>query len=90
MKCDACGNDMVWEGPIRGGYMVCWHCRSLDICHALNDPEPDEGGSYESYHFDPAEPGDDYLKELITFGEVIIHFNPGKVVTHFNPRRYMK
>lgn len=29
MKCEHCNNEMVWEGSLRGGHLVCQHCESI-------------------------------------------------------------
>lgn len=91
MKCEACGNDMVWEGNLRGGYMVCWHCRSLDIAHALNDPEPypfDENPVPE-YNNDYGQ-SDDQLKEVITLSNGIAIYAPSASELWLDHYRYMK
>ena len=35
MKCEHCNNDMVWEGSMQSGGMVCRTCQALDLAEAI-------------------------------------------------------
>lgn len=58
MKCEHCNNEMVWEGSLRGGHLVCQHCESIsDSAYNLRVKEiyeaamrPQAGGGNSSSH----------------------------------------
>ena len=35
MKCEHCKSDMVWEGSMQSGGMVCRTCQALDLAEAI-------------------------------------------------------
>ena len=37
MKCETCGHDMVWQGSIRAGHMVCDYCSSAQTKPGLTE-----------------------------------------------------
>lgn len=47
MNCETCGSGMHWEGPLRGGRMVCYSCELVSSLQRgwdqAEEPKPEDG-----------------------------------------------